>query len=149
MTASIRPAEPGDRTAVEDLLADAGLPLEGVAEGLEDFLVAVEGDRVVGAIGLETYEDSGLLRSAVIDPEVRSTGLGSALTEAVIARARSRALRRVFLLTTSAEDFFARFGFHPVERERVPRPIRRSPEFASVCPSHATVMVLDLDEDPR
>lgn len=147
MTVRVRPAAPGDRPAVEALLSDAGLPLEGTVEAFDDFLVALEDERVVGAIGLETYGDEGLLRSAVVASGIRSAGVGSSLTEALIDRARSRGLRRLYLLTTTAEEFFARFGFGRIARERVPGSIRGSSEFATVCPSDATVMVLDLEED--
>lgn len=145
----LRPAAPSDRPAVESLLSRANLPLEGLAAAFGTFIVALEGDRTTGAIGLELHGDDALLRSAVVAPETRGTGVGTALVEAVIAQARCRGLRRLFLLTTTAERYFARFGFRVIDRDRVPESIRRSPEFAGACPSSATAMALDLDEAAR
>lgn len=148
-TQRIRPAAPSDRPTVEALLSEANLPLEGVATAFGTFIVALESDRMTGAIGLELHGEDALLRSAVVAPEARGTGVGTSLVEAVIAQARCRGLRRVFLLTTTAERFFARFGFREIGRDAVPEPVRRSPEFAGVCPSSATAMVLDLEEETR
>jgi amino-acid N-acetyltransferase len=45
------------------------------------------------------------------------------------------------LLTTTAEDFFARFGFRRTDRTQVPPSVRESREFQGACPTSATVMV--------
>lgn len=146
-TNGIHPAAPSDVHAIAALLQAADLPVEGVADALDGFVVAVEDDRIVGAGGVEEYGEDGLLRSVVVDARARSTGLGSALTEAAIERARARGLDRLYLLTTTAEGFFPRFGFRAVSRDEAPAAIRRSPEFASLCPEGATVMLLSLAED--
>ncbi|HZJ70895.1 MAG TPA: GNAT family N-acetyltransferase, partial [Planctomycetota bacterium] len=70
------------------LLAAAGLPADDVSEaGLEGFVVAVRGERIVGAAGLELHGDAGLLRSVAVAGDERGAGLGSAL----VARHRDRA----------------------------------------------------------
>jgi len=51
----------------------------------------------------------------------------------------------VWLLTTTAADYFAAFGFVPVERAAVPEPIRESAEFASLCPASAAVMRMQIN----
>src|SRR3954466_4556919 len=51
----IRPATDGDLDAVERLLSTSDLPLEGVAENFQNFLVAEAGGEVAGAIGLERF----------------------------------------------------------------------------------------------
>ena len=104
---------------------------------------------LVGAMGIERYGAYGLLRSAVTAPSWRGRGVGQALTHERIDWARSQRLTALFLLTTTAADFFARFGFQPVERPTVPEEIRRSREFSSACPASATVMVLSLDDPAR
>ncbi len=67
MSAVVRPASAADYDPVIGLLRAADLPTAGLRPQLEDFLVADEDGRVVGAVGLEVYGDAALLRSAVVD----------------------------------------------------------------------------------
>jgi amino-acid N-acetyltransferase len=46
----------------------------------------------------------------------------------------------VFLLTTTAERFFPRFGFEEIARDEVPASVQASVEFQSACPASAIVM---------
>ena len=110
------------------------------------YVLARDGNNVVGAMGIERYGDYGLLRSAVTVPAWRGRGVGQALTRERIDWARSQRLKALYLLTTTAADFFSRFGFQRVERPAVPEPIRRSREFAHACPESAVVMTLPLYE---
>jgi amino-acid N-acetyltransferase len=50
----------------------------------------------------------------------------------------------VFLLTTTAENFFPSFGFQRIERADVPTELEQSPELRGACPASATVMKLTL-----
>ena len=137
---TVRAAGAADLPAVAALLEAAGLPLAGVPRSLADFLVAEDGGRVVGAIGLEPYGAAALLRSAVVDPSARGTGLGQALVRALLVHATSRGIRELYLLTTTAEEFFPRFGFERITRGEVPEPVRTSVEFRESCPASATIM---------
>lgn len=137
----IRPATDTDYPAVMALLESAGLPTAGVSRTLGDFLVAdAAGDGLAGAIGLERYGSGALLRSAVVRPSDQGTGIGGALVRAVLDRARDSGLREIYLLTTTAERWFPRFGFTPIEREQVPDAVRASVEFREACPASAAVM---------
>jgi SAM-dependent methyltransferase len=102
---------------------------------------------VVGAVGVEVHGEYGLLRSAVVDAAYRGQGVGAALTRDRIGWAQGRELRELYLLTTTAADFFARFGFQQAAREEAPPPIAASTEFASLCPATATVMRLPLRDE--
>lgn len=137
--AAVETGAPGDRLAMAALLSAAGLPVEGLADARE-LLVARDGDAVVGCAAIEIYEGGGLLRSVAVAPAFRSTGLGRALVVAALARARTLNLPALFLLTTTAEGYFPRFGFEVIERGSVPDSVRRSVEFTSACPSTAVVM---------
>lgn len=133
-----------DLPAIERLLTANKLPLVGVREGVHEFLVAEHDGSVVGVIGLEIYDDRGLLRSAAVDERERGTGVGAALVQRLIDDARERALSELVLLTTTAERWFPRFGFSRIERDATPEPIKRSAEFRGACPASATVMSLPL-----
>ena len=141
----IRSASPRDLPAVKFLLTASNLPLDGLEEQFgEAYAVAVAGDEVVGAEGIEVYERSGLLRSAVVHPDWRGRGVGDALTRDRLEWARRAGLERVYLLTTTAESYFPRFGFTRVDRAEAPSEIRESREFASACPASAAFMAVDL-----
>jgi amino-acid N-acetyltransferase len=143
----IRPAQPADLAAVRALLQAAELPLDGLDEQFSDGYAIAESEGViVGAEGIETYADAGLLRSAVVDPRWRGRGVGDALTRDRLDWARSRGLREVYLLTTTAADYFPRHGFERVARHSAPPAVQRSREFAEACPDTAVTMRLRLSE---
>jgi amino-acid N-acetyltransferase len=136
----IEPARRSDLPHVHRLLTQCNLPLAGVDDHLDTLLVAREGTHVLGTAALELYEDCALLRSVAIDPSRRGRGLGHQLTEAALRHAQSQGVRTVFLLTTTAERFFPKFGFEQIARDEVPGPVQRSVEFHSACPASAAVM---------
>jgi amino-acid N-acetyltransferase len=136
----IRAARGADRASVEALLSAASLPLDGVAEHFDSFVVAEGEGRVVGAAGLEWYGDAVLLRSVVVHDDSRASGLGSALTQRALDDALGRGARAVFLLTTTAETFFERLGFERIARQDVPPSMRTSRELQGACPASAIVM---------
>jgi len=143
----IRPAGPRDLPAVEALLRDAGLPTEGVAEHFgEAYAVADSGGRVVAAAGVETHGGYGLLRSVVVSPDRRGSGLGERVVRDRLRWAEERELRGVVLLTTTAAGYFPRLGFVPTTRGDVPEAVRSSSEFAGVCPASAAVFRVDFQE---
>lgn len=144
-SARIRPARAAELPAVLRLLADAGLPGAGVADHFPHaFLVAAGAESLDGLIGVEVYGDAGLLRSAVVRPERRGTGLGQRLARAAAEWARERGVRELFLLTTTAEDFFSRIGFERVERATLPAALGASAELRGACPATAVAMRLPL-----
>jgi amino-acid N-acetyltransferase len=141
LPARVRAARHADLPAVLELLRHAGLPTDGVASQFPDAFAVVEADdSVVGTMGIETYAGNGLLRSAVVAPGWRERGAGHALLSNRLEWAATQGLGTVYLLTTSAERYFARHGFTTVDRDLVPAPVRQSCEFASACPASAVVM---------
>ena len=140
----IRDASARDLVEVERLLAESSLPLDGVADALPGFVVAEESGRLVGAVGVERCGEYGLLRSAVVHESARNRGVGRQLVERVIDAARSNKLRSLYLLTTTAENYFPSFGFEVANRNDAPEPIRETTEFTTACPASATMMRLDL-----
>src|SRR4051794_19750838 len=137
---SLRPAEHADLAALERLLTLSNLPIDGVRDALDGFVVAQSGDDLVGVAGLEVCCDNALLRSVAVLPGWRSHGLGRALVTRVISDAEARGIRALYLLTTTAERYFPSFGFQQIAREDVPAHVRETAEFQSACPASATVM---------
>ncbi len=143
---SVRAARPADLGELLELLAAVGLPPEGVAESLENFLLARAADgALVGCVGLERHGRLGLLRSAAVAPGLQRSGLGSRLTEELLGRARAEGLEEVLLLTTTAREFFARrFGFEEAGRDAYDARLASSPEWSLPRCSTAVLMRLDL-----
>ncbi|HUF30125.1 MAG TPA: arsenic resistance N-acetyltransferase ArsN2 [Gemmatimonadaceae bacterium] len=146
----LRPGLAADLPCIERLLRESGLPIEGVAEAFArqpaDFLVgeaagAGGASRPIAVAGLEVYGSVALFRSAAVDPAWRSHGLGARLMRGLIALAESRSVAALYLLTTTAEEYFPRFGFTRVRRADVPEAIARTSEFQTACPQSATVMM--------
>ena len=137
---SILKARSEDADAIDRILTLNHLPLEGLRDHLATTLVAREGGAVIGTAALEVYADGALLRSVAVAPGRRHQGLGGALTEAALELAADLHAPAVFLLTTTADRYFPRFGFAPIERADVPVSVQQSVEFTSACPSSAVVM---------
>ena len=135
--------------AVEDLLTKANLPVEGVKKAIGLFVVAELKGNVVGVAGVERCGDFGLLRSVAVDPAVRGRGVGAAMTKWLIADSEATGLNALYLLTTTAEDYFPSFGFEETARDTVPAEIQQSSEFKDICPSSATVMRRKLKKQPN
>ncbi len=136
----LRAATEADLAAVTQLLSASELPLDGVEENLVDFIVAEEGDRISGVIGIERYGEAALLRSAAVSPDSRGNGLGTRLVQELLERASARGIHHIYLLTTTAEEYFPRFGFTRSTRAQVPESVRASREFQGACPDTAVVM---------
>lgn len=135
-------AREDDRAAIRALLAACDLPVDGVdgVDGAGDaalattHVVARRDDRLVGVAALERHGDDALLRSVAVVPDERGTGLGVALTAERLVTARAAGVRAVYLLTTTAADFYRRFGFAPCARTDLPAAIAATPEVATIYP---------------
>ena len=133
-------ATEGDLAAVRRLLQQHHLPLDGVDEHIDTMVVARDGVTVVGTAALELYVDGALLRSVAVDPALQGRHLGHDLTEAALRLAQANGIDTVYLLTTTAEQFFPKLGFERITREQVPVTVQASVEFRSACPASAVVM---------
>lgn len=133
----IRPAE-FERLAAA--LAAEGLPADDICCAYNRFFALEEMGEVLGYAGLERREGSALLRSVVVPPERRRSGIGRRLVEAVLEKAAGLGHREIHLLTVSAAEYFERLGFERIARESVPAGIAGSAQFMTLCPSSAVVM---------
>lgn len=132
--------EPGEQAAVLALLAQHHLPVDGLADHWDTTLVVRTGGKVVGSAALEVYGEGGLLRSVAVDDAKRGRGFGQVATRAALGLADAMGLPAVYLLTTTADGFFPKFGFATISRADVPASVQQSVEFTSACPASAIVM---------
>jgi amino-acid N-acetyltransferase len=125
---SLRSAAAADAACIHALLerfVGVGLLLPRseaqVLDAIADFIVAVEGDRVVGSVALRSYSPQlAEIGALAVADELQGTGLGCRLVEAAVQEARSRGVRCVFALTMQV-GFFHRLGFATAELAQFPQ----------------------------
>ena len=137
---SLEPATPTDLDRVERLLAANDLPTADVRADAPRFYVARVDGEAVGVGGLELHGDAGLLRSVVVADPHRGRGYGTAIRAALEACAEQADVETLYLLTTTAADFFREHGYVVVDRAAAPERLRTSRQFADLCPESATCM---------
>jgi len=132
------------RAEVVELLQSEKLPVDDLPEMLGTFYSAVQAEKVIGAIGFEKYGGYGLLRSMVVDRNHRNKNIASALVGKLEEEATRAGIDSLYLLTQTADQYFAKKGYRRIERNSVPEPIRASREFIDLCPASAIVMMKNL-----
>jgi amino-acid N-acetyltransferase len=137
---TIRAAAAADLPGVRALLEDAGLPLDGADPAFEHGVVAEVGDTLSGGAAVELYGTDGLLRSVVVSPALRGTGIGLALVTAAEEMAADLGIRDLYLLTETAVDWFPRLGYVELERAEAPDGIAGSWEFRFACVERGILM---------
>ena len=131
--------------AAKALLASSGLPTSDIKPiHMANFFGLWSGSTLVGVVGIEPFGSVALLRSLAVAASIRGSGSGSSLLEHAEREAAHSGAHSVFLLTTTAELFFARRGYCAVPREVAPAAIRNTTEFAGLCPSNSALMVKQL-----
>ena len=124
---TVRRANSSDMAAVTALLEAANLPPAGLERCIDTCFVAVdEGGGIIAAAGLEPCGEVALVRSVVVREDLRRAGMGEQVMEPTLELARQMGLQALYLFTTRAPDFFARFGF-------VLKPHRLWPEAMRSC----------------
>ena len=122
------------------LLKDNGLPFSDIEnESIQLFSIAQENQNI-GIIGFEKCGKSGLLRSFVIEEQYRSKGIGAQVLSDFEKLVSELEISDLYLLTTTADKFFARNGFEVFDRNAVPQLIANTTEFDSICPASAVCM---------
>ena len=132
-------AGPGLRPAVLALLGENDLPIADLDESKVLF-TCLSNEEVIGTGGLEFFRDCALLRSVSVRKDLQKRGLGKFIVDELEKIAKGKGINRLYLLTTTAEDFFTKLGYKTVDREELPIEIKNTTEFTSVCPSTARVL---------
>ncbi len=141
---TLRSATPSDWPWIAALLQSHALPLDGAQQHLGTYFLAVCDNKLVGCAGMEVYGRDALLRSVAVMPDQQGHGVGQRLVTRIIAEAKQRHIASLYLLTTSAADYFARLGFQRLSAQDAPLALQQSVEFQGVCPSSAILMRLSM-----
>ena len=84
-------------------------------ESVQEFVVAVDGDKVVGCGAMHVlWEDVAEVRTVAVAEELRGKGIGHQILLKLIERAKRVGVKKIFCLTFET-DFFGRHGFKEIE----------------------------------
>jgi amino-acid N-acetyltransferase len=145
MEISYRKSKASETSAIRSLLEESKLPTESVGKNTTEFFVAESAGRIVGIAGFEFYGTDALLRSVAIPADLQNKGIGSEIVDWMLAQAKTRGTKRIFLLTDTAQKFFEHKGFKLTDRSSIRNEaMTSSSEFAHACPVSAVCMKLDL-----
>jgi amino-acid N-acetyltransferase len=116
-----------------------------ISEDMRDFTVAYAGSHLVGCGALHFYSPTmGEVRSLAVAGSHKTHGIGRMLVDSLVYEAKLYGLDAVFAFTYVA-DFFARVGFHEIERGELPlkawKDCLRCPKFQA-CDEIAVLRVL-------
>ncbi len=141
----VMPARRGDLDDIRALVARAGLREQIDDDDFPSFFCLRNEAGLASVVALEVYDDEAILRSLAVAPEWRGGGYGWLLADTAINHARYRGVRRIYLLTEIASDFFAaKHGFRVVDRSTVSPAVAASRTFRDTHGSTFVAMRLDL-----
>jgi len=127
----LRKRLPSDMPQVLSLLAQAGLPAEGLDQ-TSGWVVEMEAS-VVGHVAIEPTTDAVVIRSLAVDPSRRGHGLGERLMAIAEAASEGRVL---VLRTDTVGPWMLRRGYWIAPLSEVPASVRSTTQFSgSLCAS--------------
>jgi len=98
-------------------------PLSEIYEGLRDYFVAREDNKVVGCAALHiNWSDLAEIRSVAVSEEFQKKHVGLKLVQACIEEAKDLGLPTIFCLTYKP-PFFEKLGFSRVDKMELPQKV--------------------------
>jgi UDP-N-acetylmuramate: L-alanyl-gamma-D-glutamyl-meso-diaminopimelate ligase len=142
----IKPAKRSDMAAIRGMLETSGMSDEPARdEQFTSFFVLSNEEGIRGSVALEVLGDDAVLRALAVHPDARGTGYGWMLADMAVGQARWRGVRRIYLLTENASDFFAaKFGFRIVDRSTLGKQVSHNETFTAERGAGLVAMRLDL-----
>jgi len=133
-------AEHEDLPRVSKLLAAVDLPYQDIEGHISNFLLVEKDGELTGVIGIEILGNAALLRSLAVKETERNNGIGKTLVDKIMSYAQLNNVGKMFLLTTTASEFFQKIGFVGIDRAQVPLEMKSTEEFKNICPLSAVCM---------
>jgi amino-acid N-acetyltransferase len=140
---NIVPASQNSFSAAINLLKKNNLPTEDISPGTQLFVIE-EGDEVIATVAVEYDYSDALLRSLSVSEEKRTSGVGKKLVDFIEDYVKKQGVQHIYLLTTTAENFFLKRGYKTIERDTVPDFIKNTSEYSVICASSSTLMKKEL-----
>lgn len=136
----LRKATENEYRAIIHLLASNALPTSDIYEKNITLFVGLIDNEIVATIGIEQYENVALLRSLCVKEGFKNQKLGAKMLSYLLSFCANENIKTLYLLTTTAEHYFVRYGFEKITRDETPKSIQNTREFQDICPASAVVM---------
>lgn len=140
----IRQATDTDLVSVESLLKDNSLPFSDCGEHIDNFFLKEDKNNIIGIGGIEVYGSNGLIRSIVVTQDYRGKGVATEIMQTIKEKALYLGVKKLYLLTESANEYFEKHGFMAIKRTEAPETIMNTKQFRELCPSSAVIMYLEV-----
>ena len=122
MSVAIRPARTSDIKAIRKIIDTYSLQRRLLSketvmlyEDVQEFFVAEKDGAIIGCGALHVlWEDLGEVRTVAVNEEFRGKKIGHQILNAIIERAQSLGLKRLFCLTFET-GFFGKHGFTEIQ----------------------------------
>ena len=122
MSVVIRPAKTSDIKAIRTIIDTYSLQRRLLSketvmlyEDVQEFFVAEKDSKIIGCGALHVlWEDLGEVRTVAVVEEFRGQKIGHQIMNAIIDRANSLGLKRLFCLTFET-GFFGKHGFNEIQ----------------------------------
>jgi amino-acid N-acetyltransferase len=122
MSVAIRPARTSDIKAIRKIIDTYSLQRRLLSketvmlyEDVQEFFVAEKDGSIIGCGALHVlWEDLGEVRTVAVNEEFRGQKIGHQILSAIIDRAQSLGLKRLFCLTFET-GFFGKHGFTEIQ----------------------------------
>ncbi len=142
---AVIPARAADMAEIRALLAKSGLTEAAEDRDATAFFFLRNESGVAATVALEVFGEDAILRALAVDPDWRGGGYGWILADTAINEARHRGVKRIYLLTEYASDFFAgKHGFRVVDRSTASPAVAASRTFQRSTGTKFVAMRLDL-----
>lgn len=127
------------------LLEECNLPADDIGSNQQVECYGIrDKSNLIGLVGLEVLGSVALLRSLAVSLESRGNSIGKELVNFAESRSASLGVSQLYLLTTTAYNYFERLGYKVINRDLAPEQIRQTSQFSSICPSSAVFMVKEI-----
>jgi N-acetylglutamate synthase-like GNAT family acetyltransferase len=129
MEAVIRRANQNDLVILKEFLTKANLGTNGLTEEMVEYFLLLENNEgeIVGSLGIEPFEERGLLRSLAVASGQVEKDIWLLIGQA-LKLANDRGIKELFLATnkTGALPLFELLGFQKVPVEALPQELYQS-----------------------
>jgi N-acetylglutamate synthase-like GNAT family acetyltransferase len=106
-------ARPEDRSKLQALLWENGMDY---ADPIEDFMLARQGDDIVGCARIEDYADVAMVRPLVVAESFRRRGIGRLLLERILPAGKPA----VIVARGESAKFYSALGFKISNWQTIP-----------------------------
>ncbi len=126
-----------DLKEVKDLLMESGLPVDDIWQAPIHFFGIRNSNKLIATAALEVYHPYAIIRSVAVTPTQQGNGIGNILIRFLEKKASELEIEELFLLTTTADQFFRNKGYSDTPRIACPKKILQSKEYKNLCPDSA------------